>query len=76
MDLDLTAFRWINDHRHPVLDGVLGAVTALGELSAVWLLACGAMYFFGRQEHKRAAIVFMVALLILDGVIAGTIKMA
>jgi undecaprenyl-diphosphatase len=74
LSLDLAIFRWINEHRNPLLDGVLGVVSALGEMSAVWLLSCVVMFLFGRKEQKRAAVVFLVSLLILDGLAVAAIK--
>jgi len=74
MNLDVEVFRWINEHRSPMLDGVLGAVSALGEMSAVWLVAFLVMYFFGRREDREAAILLIVAMLMLDGLVGGAMK--
>lgn len=72
--LDVALFRWINEHRHPILDWTLGPVSALGEMSVLWLLVCAVMFFFGRQEHKRAGLVLLLAMLILDGLVGALIK--
>lgn len=74
MQLDVVLFRWMNEHHNPVLDGIMGAVSAVGEASVGWLLVCALMFFFGRGERKQAAVVLLLAMLMLDGLVGGAIK--
>ncbi len=55
---------WVNGHHHPLLDGILTAASAVGEWGICWILLLAALFFWGKPEHRRVAVILGAAMLV------------
>lgn len=68
---DRSALVWINSHHCRFFDAVLVPVSYAGEVAAIWIAICVAMLIFGRAKERKTAVLFLVALVIVDRIFAA-----
>ena len=74
LDLDRDALLWINGHSSPVLDAILAPIAWSGEMGIIWMAVGAAMLVFGTNEHRKAALLFLITMFLVDRLINANLQ--
>jgi undecaprenyl-diphosphatase len=63
-DWERAVFNWIDQHRSPLLDGVLTTMSSLSEWGMLWFVLLAFLYRTGDREQRRLVRQILVALFV------------